>query len=76
MLNHISIRNFVLVEKLDIDLTQGLTVVTGESGAGKSIFLDAIGMVLGNRVSKSLIRPSQDHCEVSVEFNLAENEGA
>ena len=57
-------------------MTQGLTVVTGESGAGKSIFLDAIGMVLGNRVSKSLIRPSQDHCEVSVEFNLAENEGA
>lgn len=50
--------------------------MTGESGAGKSILLDAIGMVLGNRLSKSIIRSGQDSCEVSIEFNLIDNHRA
>lgn len=76
MLAHLTIRNFALVDQLDISLDAGLIVVTGESGAGKSILLDAIGLVLGARVSKSYIRANVDQCEVTAEFDVAANEPA
>ena len=49
MLTHLSIQNFTLVEKLDLDMKPGMTVITGETGAGKSILLDALGQTLGDR---------------------------
>ena len=49
MLTALSIRDIVLIEKLDISLEEGLTVLTGETGAGKSILLDALGLALGGR---------------------------
>ncbi len=50
MLRHLSIKNYVLIEELEIDFKPGLSVITGETGAGKSIILGALGLVSGNRL--------------------------
>ena len=72
MLRALNIRNFALVAELDIEFAAGLTVITGESGAGKSILLDALGLVLGARARRSQLRPGTDGCDVSAEFDIAE----
>lgn len=72
MLRALNIRNFALVRELDIEFGPGLTVVTGESGAGKSILLDALGLVLGARAKRSQMRPGAAACEVSAEFDVAD----
>ena len=56
MLTRLSIRNIVLIEALDLAFGRGLGVLTGETGAGKSILLDALGLVLGNRADSGLVR--------------------
>ena len=71
MLKALNIRNFALVKELDIEFDAGLTVITGESGAGKTILLDALGLVLGNRAKRTQLRPGSLACEVSVEFDIA-----
>ena len=72
VLKALTVRNFVLVDRLDIEFGPGLTVITGESGAGKSILLDALSLVLGARVQRSKIRPGTTGCDVSAEFNVSE----
>lgn len=72
MLTHLSIRNLTLVDSLDLELAAGLTVLTGETGAGKSILLDAIGLSLGDRADADKIRQGQDKAEVSAQFDLAQ----
>ena len=67
---NLSVRNFALVKELSISLEQGLTVITGESGAGKSILLQALALVLGNRAKREQIRPGADQCEVTAEFDI------
>ena len=57
MLHHLSIQNFALVDQLDLDLGPGMTVVSGETGAGKSIMLDALALTLGNRADAGTIGP-------------------
>ena len=64
------------MEALDIRLNGGLTVVTGASGAGKSILLNALGLVLGERASTDLIRPGTERAEVNAEFDLTANDAA
>lgn len=76
MLRQLTISNFALVGALDIPFTRGLTVVTGESGAGKSILLNALALVLGERASPSLIRPGAQRAEVIAEFDIEGNLGA
>ena len=76
MLRALNIRNFALVKELDIEFGAGLTVVTGESGAGKSILLDALGLVLGARARRAQMRPGAGACEVSAEFDLADRPGS
>lgn len=67
------IENFAVIKKLDINLGSGLNVITGETGAGKSIVIDAINMVLGGRVSKSFIRQGENFCHVSALFSNVNN---
>ena len=72
MLTHIHIWNFAIVESLDIEFESGLTVLTGETGAGKSILLDALGLALGDRADSSVIRHGSDKAEISVSFSVSE----
>lgn len=72
MLRALHIANFALVAELDIEFGPGLTVITGESGAGKSILLDALALVLGARVRRSQLRPGAQACDVSAEFDVGE----
>ena len=76
MLKQLTISNFALVGALDIAFAGGLTVVTGESGAGKSILLNALALVLGERASPALIRPGAKRAEVIAEFDIGGNTGA
>jgi DNA repair protein RecN (Recombination protein N) len=76
MLTHLSIRNFAVVKTLDIDFSQGMTAVTGETGAGKSISVDALGLCLGDRADSGMVRTGAEKAEVSVGFNVAKLPGA
>ncbi len=69
MLTHIHIWNFAIVEQLDLELEAGMTVLTGETGAGKSILLDALGLALGDRADSSVIRHGAEKAEISVTFD-------
>jgi DNA repair protein RecN (Recombination protein N) len=71
MLSQLSIRNIVLIESLDLAFGPGLGVLTGETGAGKSILLDALGLVLGNRADSALVRAGEDRASVTASFDFA-----
>ncbi|MCM1323123.1 MAG: DNA repair protein RecN [Acetobacter sp.] len=71
MLKSLSIRNVVLIDSLDIDFSNGLIVLTGETGAGKSILLDSLGLLLGNRTESSLIRSGTDKLSVTGIFEVS-----
>ncbi|HTM96806.1 MAG TPA: DNA repair protein RecN, partial [Croceibacterium sp.] len=72
MLTAIAIRNIVLIEALDLSFGSGLGVLTGETGAGKSILLDALGLVLGNRADTALVRGGEERASVAATFEFAE----
>lgn len=69
MLNHLSIRNVAVIDKLDINLHGGVSVLTGETGAGKSIIIDSINMILGDRANKELVRYGTDKAIVQAVFD-------
>jgi len=71
VLSGLSVRNVVLIEALDLDFNQGLTALTGETGAGKSIILDALGMATGARSDRGLVRSGTDKAQCSASFMLA-----
>ncbi|MEW9856201.1 DNA repair protein RecN [Novosphingobium sp. M1R2S20] len=71
MLTRLSIRNVVLIAALDLEFAGGLGVLTGETGAGKSILLDALGLVLGNRADSGLVRAGEDRASVTASFEFA-----
>lgn len=73
MLKTLSIRNVVLIDSLDIDFKEGLTVLSGETGAGKSILLDSLGLLLGNRSEASLVRSGTDKLSVTGVFEVQPN---
>ncbi len=70
MLRRLSIRNVVLIDKLDLDFHEGLSVLTGETGAGKSILLDSLGLALGARADSGLVRHGNDKASVTATFQL------
>jgi len=70
MLQNISLRDFVIVDQLELDFASGFTVLTGETGAGKSILLDALGLVLGERADSSQIREGSTRAEISALFRI------
>ncbi|AXS41329.1 DNA repair protein RecN [Breoghania sp. L-A4] len=71
MLAALSIRDIVLIDRLDIDFTAGMTVLTGETGAGKSILLDALSLALGGRGDASLVRHGESQGQVTAAFDVA-----
>lgn len=71
MLVSLSIRNVVIIEKLDLTFDRGLGVLTGETGAGKSILLDSLGFALGNRADARLLRPGAEQASVTAAFDIA-----
>ena len=72
MLKHIAISQYAIAEALDIDLSAGMTVITGETGAGKSIMLDALGLCVGDRADSKAVRPGAKRAEVSASFDLSD----
>ena len=71
MLKHLYIKNFTLIDELDIDLFKGFSVMTGETGAGKSIILGAIGLLLGQRADSKAIKQGADKCVIEALFDLS-----
>ena len=76
MLSGLSVRNVVLIEALDLDFDRGLTALTGETGAGKSILLDALGMATGARSDRGLVRSGTDKAQCTASFTLSDNHPA
>jgi DNA repair protein RecN (Recombination protein N) len=70
MLAHLSVRDFAIVERLELELRAGMTVLTGETGAGKSILIDALGLTLGERASTKVVRSGAAQAEVVAVFEL------
>lgn len=71
MLKHITIRNFALIEKVEIDFPEGFSVITGETGHGKSVFLGAVAMLLGERSDAKAIREGADRCVIEGTFDIS-----
>ena len=71
MLMNLQVRDFAIVEKIDIEFGSGMTVLTGETGAGKSILIDALGLVLGERSSSQLVREGAKRADFSAEFDIS-----
>lgn len=76
MLSLLQIRNFAIIDDLEIELGSGFTAITGETGAGKSILVDALGLLLGSRADSTAIRSGCDKAELSAEFELQPNSPA
>ena len=73
MLSLLNVKNFALVDQLEVSFLDGMTVVSGETGAGKSIMLDALGLTLGDRAETGFIGPRADKAEVISSFDLTDN---
>jgi DNA repair protein RecN (Recombination protein N) len=76
MLSHLKIRDFAIVASLELDFRAGLSVITGETGAGKSILMDALGLCLGDRAETGLVRAGAERAEVSAGFDISRHESA
>jgi len=76
MLSELSIRNFAIIDDLSLNLDRGMTVLSGETGAGKSILIDALGLLLGDRADSDAIRDGQDRAEITAAFQLHDAERA
>ena len=76
MLRNLQVRNFAIVDQVDVEFGPGMTVLTGETGAGKSILVDALGLVLGERGGSGLVREGTRRAEFSAEFDLSDQPDA
>ena len=72
MLQHLSVQNYALIEQLEIDFSSGLTIITGETGAGKSILLGALGLIAGNRADAQSLQEKTKKCVIEAVFNIKE----
>ncbi len=76
MLSHIYLHNFAIIDKLDLELSSGMTALTGETGAGKSILIDAIGLVLGDRAESGVVRHGADKAEITLTVDIEDTPNA
>jgi len=72
MLKRLEIQNYAIIESLELDLTKGLSIVTGETGAGKSILLGALGLIMGKRADTKVLYESDKKCFVEAVFDVSE----
>ncbi len=68
MLRHLAIHNYALIENIEIDVSDGLTIITGETGAGKSILLGAISLLIGSRADTGMLHDKTTKCIVEAQF--------
>ncbi len=76
MLSLIKVRNYAVIDEVELELERGFSVMTGETGAGKSILVDALGLALGDRADASTVRSGADRAEISVQFDCPEEHAA
>lgn len=76
MLSHIYLKDFAIIEKLDLELKSGMTALTGETGAGKSILIDAIGLVLGDRADSGVVRHGAEKTEITLSVDIDDTPAA
>ena len=76
MLRSLQIRNYVLIDSLDVDFPEGLVIITGQTGAGKSILLGALSLLLGSKADPSVIGEGSDNCVVEAVFGIPETDSA
>ncbi|MEQ8260647.1 MAG: DNA repair protein RecN [Alcanivorax sp.] len=76
MFTHLSVRHFATVDQLELEPEPGLTVISGETGAGKSVIIDALSLTLGERADSAVVRPGCDRAEVLTTFDVADNPAA
>ena len=72
MLSRLQVRNYVLIDSLEIDFPEGLIIITGQTGAGKSILLGALGLVMGSKADSSMVSEGADNCVVEAEFETSD----
>ena len=72
MLKHLYIKNFTLIDELDMEFRSGFSVITGETGAGKSIILGAIGLLLGQRADSKTLKQGAYRCVIEAHFDLSQ----
>ena len=70
MLKHLSITNYAIIEHLELNINNGFTVITGETGAGKSILLGALSLILGQRADTSVLNNKEKKCIIEGEFEF------
>ena len=76
MLTQITVQDLVIVSRLELELAAGMTALTGETGAGKSILIDALGLTLGDKADASMIRGGRERAEISADFDVSQNPAA
>ena len=72
MLLNLSVKDFVIVDRIELDFASGFTVLTGETGAGKSILIDALALVLGDRGEASVVRAGCERAEIAAQFDITQ----
>ena len=72
MLTRLQVRNYVLIDSLDIDFPEGLIIITGQTGAGKSILLGALSLIMGSKADASVVSDGADNCVVEADFQTAD----
>ena len=74
MLKKLTIKNLALIDNAEIDFTKGLNILSGETGAGKSVIIDSLNFVLGAKADRSLIRSGEEECFVKAIFDVSDND--
>ena len=74
MLSFLRLKNYIFIDDLEIELKKGLTILTGETGSGKSILIGAINLLLGEKIDKNIVKKDKDFCEISLVFDFDSNE--